>query len=171
MKIFCGVDVGANGGVAVIKGDELILHTIPKIGTVVDYASLSNIFWNIAMEHGGTCSDDVYVCIEDVHSIFGSSAKSNFSFGFIKGIKVGIVSSLPYKYEMVQPKVWQKEIWTHSDMVKKANGRNDTKKTSLLVAKRLFPEETFLATARCSVPHDGLFDSALIAEYCRRKFR
>lgn len=46
----------------------------------------------------------------------------------------------------------------------------DTKATSLLAAKRLFPEETFLATTRSKVPHDGIVDAVLIGLYCVRKF-
>ena len=160
--MFGGIDVGKNGGIAIISDQGVQLHTIPKIGTKVDYIELNKIFTDLPK--------DCVFCIEDVHSIYGSSAKSNFSFGEIKGILTGMVVSNGFRWELVQPKKWQKEVWTNGDMVKKTNNRTDTKATSLLAAKRLFPDQTFLATKRSSKPHDGLFDAALIAEYCRRTY-
>lgn len=161
--MFGGIDVGKNGGIAIINSEGgLQLYTIPKIGTKVDYLELDKIFKSF--------DSKCRFCIEDVHSIFGTSAKSNFNFGEIKGILTGMVISNGFPWELVPPKKWQKEIWTNSDMVKKPNKRTDTKATSLLAAKRIFPDQTFLATSRSKKPHDGLFDSALIAEYCRRVY-
>ena len=160
--MFGGIDVGKNGGIAIITKEGLKLHTIPKIGNKVDYLELNGIFNDLPK----SC----IFCIEDVHSIFGSSAKSNFNFGEIKGILTGMVISNGFRWELVQPKKWQKEVWTNADMVKKPNGRTDTKGTSLLAAKRIFPDQTFLATQRSRKPHDGLFDASLIAEYCRRTY-
>jgi hypothetical protein len=48
------------------------------------------------------------VVIEDVHSIFGSSSKSNFQFGRSLGILEGVVNALDIPYVKVQPKEWQK---------------------------------------------------------------
>lgn len=159
---FIGIDVGVNGGISIIDEDRLLTtYTIPRVKTKVDLAALNDIL----ADQGNS----VYVCIEDVHSIFGSSAKSNFSFGRIAGVLLGmVVSQKLYRYELVQPKKWQKEIWTSQDMIKKPNGRTDTKATSLLAAKRIFPGYDFTPTERARKPHDGLYDSALIAEYCRR---
>lgn len=160
---FIGIDVGVNGGIAVLKDDrKLDVFTIPKIKDTIDYTMLHHIIDDF--------SRPCFVCIEDVHSIFGSSAKSNFNFGKIAGVLLGMVVASNYAYELVQPKIWQKEIWTNNDIVKKPNGKNDTKATSLIAAKRIFPGETFVATPRSKKPHDGLYDAALIAEYCRRLY-
>lgn len=163
-KIYGACDPGINGGIAFILADgSLELYTIPKVGNKVDYRELASL---LSKYRGG----DVYFCIEDVHSIFGSSAKSNFSFGLIKGFKMGVCFESGYSVDLVPPKKWQKEIWNTTDIVKKGNGRTDTKATSLLAAKRLFPNESFLKGSRSKKPFDGLYDAALIAEYCRRKF-
>jgi len=37
----------------------------------------------------------------------------------------------------------------------------------LLKARQLWPDETWLASPRCTKPHDGMIDAALIAEYAR----
>jgi hypothetical protein len=42
-----------------------------------------------------------------------------------------------------------------------------TKEYALTKARELWPDETFYATARCSTPHTGIVDAALIAEYGR----
>ena len=123
----------------------------------------------------------VKLCVmEDVHSIFGSSAGSNFQFGRVTGImETALIAAgiIPYK---VQPKAWQKIAWEGTEVVKLPTGRknkagkplfkNDTKATSLNAATRLFPNESFLATSRSKIPHDGWVDAALIAYYGIRQF-
>ena len=66
---------------------------------------------------------------------------------------------------MVVPQTWQKVCW---EGVPK---QDNTKATSLLAARRLFPAEKFLATQKSSVPHDGLVDAALLAKYMEIKYR
>ena len=165
--VYVGIDVGSNGGVFAFndKGEVLIKEAVPqtKGGGGVDYKKLYKILSSVA---GYEVS--LHVGIEDVHSLFGMSAKSNFSFGFIKGLKIGFLEVLGYEYELVTPKNWQKRVWIDSDIVPKATGKGkDTKATSLNAAKRIFPLVDFRKSDRAKIPHDGIFDSALIAEYIR----
>ena len=46
----------------------------------------------------------------------------------------------------------------------------DTKAMALVAAKRLFPKVNLMMTSKSTVPHDGLVDALLMAEYARRKF-
>jgi crossover junction endodeoxyribonuclease RuvC len=155
--IYLGIDPGKTGGVAILKEDgTLELHTIPVIGKEVDLKSLNEIIFNATRE-------EHIVCLEDVHAIPGTGAGSNFEFGRIKGLKEGMLVGMQATYVMLAPKTWQKTMWAGVPLQKKAAGGNDTKATSLLAARRWFPKETFLATARSSKPHDGLVDSALMA--------
>ena len=85
----------------------------------------------------------------------------------IKGIKQGILVAMEVQYIMVAPKTWQATAWSGVPVQKKSTGKNDTKATSLLAARRLFPSETFLATERSKVAHDGLVDAALIAHHLK----
>jgi hypothetical protein len=48
-------------------------------------------------------------------------------------------------------------------------GKSQTKARALAVASELKPDENWLAGGRCRVPHDGIVDAYLIAEYIRRK--
>lgn len=171
---YIGIDPGKSGGIAVITDGSLEkLYTIPTIGKEVDIRQLSEILKKYY---------DHTVAIEMVHSMHQMSANSNFQFGFVCGIIEGLVSGLNMKYVKVSPKMWQEIIFRgipvhrkpstteimKSGAKKVTTGRIDTKKMSLISAKRLFPNETFLATDRSSVPHDGLYDAANIAEYARR---
>ncbi len=168
-KLYVGVDVGASG--AIVGIDEysriVLKERVPKIkNKKVDKRALGDIFKKLK-------GKDVFIMIEDVHSIHGASAKSNFSFGGIKWMKEAFCMAFDLPYSLVAPKKWQKAIWTSSDMVyKKITPRKvtDTKATSLIAAKRLFPGEDFLATKISKVPHDGIVDAVLIAVYCKHFF-
>ncbi len=46
--------------------------------------------------------------------------------------------------------------------------RGETKSRALAKARELWPDEIWKASARSTVPHDGIVDAALIAEYGRR---
>lgn len=48
--------------------------------------------------------------IEDVHSLYGMSAKSNFSFGYNVGMINTLLLANNFKVNKVQPKVWQKAV-------------------------------------------------------------
>ena len=160
MKYFIGLDVGKNGGVVVIQGGKIVeMHTIPTIGKKYDLVALANIIKKYAKLES-------FFCIEDVRTIVVGSKSSNFMFGEGKGILEGMVAMSECPYELVMPKTWQKMVWTPNDIVKK-----NPKATSLLASKRLFPNETFLASSRSKKPHDGLVDAALISYYAYLKHK
>lgn len=160
-SVFIGCDVGKSGAIVALDslGNVLLTHAMPVIGKEYDLQRIHDL-----LDHYSRHS--VYVGIENVHAIQGKAgASSNFSFGLGKGILMGIVAGLKMPYILVNPRQWQKEVW--EGVTKQA----DAKKTSLIAAKRLFPNQDFLATERSRKPHDGIVDAILIAEYCRRKFK
>lgn len=165
MEKIVSIDPGATGGIAVFEDGLLTsLHAIPRVKEKIDYNELSNIL----LSHIEDDYHHVTVVLEEVHSVYGSSAKSNFSFGHINGVLLGLILSTGRPYVFVQPKEWQKSIWTNQDKVYKpgkAKKTTDTKATSLLAAKRLFPRTDFRATPRSTTPHDGLIDAALIGKW------
>jgi hypothetical protein len=70
------------------------------------------------------------------------------------------------KYHDILSQKWQKQFWTKPKMPK--GQKFDTKGAALDVARKLWPKESWLKTDRCTKPHDGMVDAALLAEYGRR---
>lgn len=165
------IDPGSKGFIAMQCNGEFSFYSIEDN----DLYQLSEIMDKIR----NTYSNLVCV-IEDVHSVFGSSAKSTFNFGFNKGYLIGLLAANKIPYVLVQPKTWQKEMWLNSDMVvnyKKVTIKDkevtkkevDTKNTSINAAKRLFPHIDFRKSDRCKNLDDNKVDATLMSEYARRK--
>ena len=159
-----GIDVGGKGFITTQKDGVFNHYSIADN----DYYELSEIIANIRAS-----SDDITCVIEDVHAIFGSSAKSTFNFGFCKGYLVGMLAAHRIPYHLIQPKEWQKEIWSNADKVTryKVDGGKmvDTKGTSINACKRIFPNLDLRKTPKCKNIDDNKVDSILMSEYARRK--
>ncbi len=96
------------------------------------------------------------IIIEDVHSLPGMSAKSNFSFG--RNVeRVNLLAELSgVRVELIQPKKWQKFI-----------GVKETgpaiKKEVAAIAKRLYPDASLFGPKGGLL--DGRSDALMIAHY------
>lgn len=159
-KCFLGIDPGKSGSFSLIDEEGKIIHMIkiPTIGKEYDVQMMAHQLeeWKPFVKHA---------VLENVHAIQGRVGNSsNFNFGLGKGILIGLLQGLGIRYTMVNPKAWQKEVWEG------VSRQKDNKQTSLLAAKRLFPNETFIPSERARKPHDGMVDATLMAEYARRKF-
>lgn len=183
MKISIGIDIGSEGAYAMFVGEKLVYGKIPYISEEPDMSSLVDLIMGVIIN-----SDEEYqyhCVIEDLHSVFGSSAASNFTFGKNNGLIIGMLQVLKMPYTKIAPKKWQKQMWEGIRLVeipvikKKIHQKNkkgelkyktDTKATSLIAVKRLFPKETFLATERSRVPDNNIVDAVLLATYCKRNF-
>lgn len=170
-KCYMSIDPGSKGFVVTQCNGDFSFYSIADN----DLYQLSEIMAKIR----NTYSNLVCV-IEDVHSIYGSSAKATFNFGFNKGYLIGLLAANKIPYVLVQPKTWQKEMWLNSDMVvnyKKVTIKGkevtkkevDTKNTSINAAKRLFPHIDFRKSERCKNLDDNKVDATLMSEYARRK--
>ncbi len=144
------VDPGKEGGIARICEDYF--QVLPLKGRPDhDIAAVRELFQ----------TGDL-VCIEDVHSIYGANAKSNFGFGrnlgFIEGVlwTTGITA-----IRYVPPKAWQRAIGVTGFKESK-----DRKKALIQKALELFPGTDFLRTPRCKTPDSGMADALLIAYVC-----
>lgn len=175
MKKLCiGIDPGKDGYVVTyndVTGNRTMLP-IPKIGDKVDVHGIYELFGVIK-----TAFHDysIQVCIEDVHAIFGASAKSTFEFGYINGILEMAIVSCGFSYTKVAPKKWQSLMWQGVPIQKKVSSTgktlvNNTKAISEMAARRLFPDMDFRRTTRCKNNDENLIDALLICEYCRRNF-
>ncbi len=158
-RVFCGIDPGKKGALAFIRESGITAFPVPTIGKEYDKSEMCNIIRNLNEEF------DVHVVLENINGHVALGRQSAFVMGKGLGMWEMLLTAFNVPHTMITPQSWQKVMWM--GIPKQAN----TKNTSLLAAKRLFPHETFLATPRSSVAHDGIVDAILIAEYCRRKIK
>lgn len=176
-KIRIGIDPGKGSYICLMEEGNISFHQFPLIGTETDIKGIAEIFLNIWKGIEG--SSDVHAVIENVHSVFGSSAGSNFEFGKIAGVLEALLYACDIPFTKVEPKAWQKEMWQGVPLQtkKSSTGKtqvNDTKAISQMAAIRLFPNldlrDDSRKTDRAKKVDHNKVDALLIAEYCRRKF-
>lgn len=175
-KMVIGIDPGSIGFISCIMPNGII-----EFKSISD-SSIAELNKTLGMwlSKANTYEWGAIAVMEEVHAIFGSSAKGTFNFGEINGILKALVIANNIPYHLVQPKKWQSAMWINSDIVatikevqtKKGIVKRkeiNTKKTSINAAKRLFPSIDFRRNVRCKNIDDNKVDSLLIAEYGRRK--
>lgn len=146
MTIICGIDPGQKGGVAFIDSDNVVVVPMPSIPGLIDLFRE----W----------SPDV-VYLEKAQAMPSQGCVSMFNYGDHFGQLQGVLIALMIRYVLVPPRTWTKVI--HAGCT-----GDDAKEKSLQAVQRLFPTVDLLATDRSRVPHQGLIDALLIAEYGRR---
>jgi len=104
MPKFLGVDPGGKGSLCLLDpyGDILFAATPDPFKS---NRKLIETLQDL-LAHGGIDA----VAIEDVHSLYGMSAKSNFNFGRAVQAVTSVIQAVPLKYILVQPKQWQAAI-------------------------------------------------------------
>ena len=148
--LIAGIDPGANGAIAVLDSenpDSVALLDLKKRNTVTIHEWLveeldykPSTFW-----------------IEDIHSMFGMSAKSNFSFGKNLGMVTAIAELFNHDLpNTVTPKVWQKYIGVT------AKGKA-IKKQVAKIAQYLYPQAELHGKRGGLL--DGRSDALMIAYY------
>lgn len=175
MNVFVGIDIGKNGAITgITDSGNGHTETASIVTPVLPNGDIDVDRFADELRRFESTGHLAIIAIEKVHAIFGSSAGATFEFGRSAGIVEGIVKTMRLPHVMVAPKEWQKEMWSGVDKVKKS-GKNstDTKATSLIAVKRLFPKSILSdqSKPRSTKNHDGIVDSILIAEYGRRLWR
>ncbi|MFA6726942.1 MAG: hypothetical protein WCS17_01855 [Prevotella sp.] len=166
MKTIISIDPGAKGFISIREDDTIDYVSIIE----VDRKGLAEIFRELKKKYSD--NKNVIVVMEEVHAIYGSSAKATFSFGSTFGFLLGLIMANNFPFALVQPKEWQKEVWVNLDKVYRyGDGKKtiDTKETSIAAAMRIFPNEDLRRSQRCKTIDDNKADSLLIGEYARRR--
>jgi len=162
MVYYLGIDPGKTGGYTIINSDGVIVKSW-KAKPDDDFGGIDvNHLYHFILEFK---DDLVFVVIEDVHSIYGSAAKSNFNFGRNFGEVFGALKAWNFDIIKIKPKEWQKIIWEECDIVYKNGTVKDTKQTSKNAALRIFGEDNcklLIPSNRSKNMHDGSTDAALI---------
>jgi len=157
--IYLGIDPGQKGGVAYICSKTRQSYVVP-MPDIFEFNFLIDS-WNI--QHG-----IVHCFLEKAQAMPKQGVTSMFSYGQHFGQLQGVLVSHSIPFTLVKPQEWQKEMFKGS-AEKTAGVKKDPKERALEIVRRMFPKEKFLATMRCKKPHDGMIDSILLAEFCRRK--
>ena len=105
MKTYIGIDPGSKGFIT-IRYEDGTFKFIPIEGCNFHMLALELM---MVKE-----TKDTFAIMEEVHAIFGSSAKATFAFGEINGMLKGLLIATGIPYQLIQPKQWQKEIWSVS---------------------------------------------------------
>lgn len=172
---FVGIDPGLHGSIAIIN-PEGIVTAIPiptvtiqingKDRTAYNHTEIANIFSNLGKH-------DCFVVLEeqqprpvyykDKHGKEkkqGATSLYTIGCGFCLLKQALIDFGIPH--EIIPPKDWQQVFGISG---KKGN----TKKQSIEICKRLFPDLSLLPMPRSRKESDGLADAALITEFARRR--
>ena len=152
-----GIDPGGRGGIAWLTKSGKIskLCVMPMISKELNEPGLRDIF-----EASRDEIDHVFIEHSQAMEMMGRISSFKYGMNFMAIKMCAVCLRMPFT--LVKPQVWQKI------MHRGINSKLSTKRRSLIAATRVFPGESFMASARSEKPHDGLYDAALIAEWGRR---
>jgi len=159
MRTIIGIDPGLTGGVCFMEDSIVALHRMPvrptgrKNCTEVDGAALALLL----VDYAGR--DDALAVVEKVHAMPKQGVSSTFTFGEGCGVIRGVLETLAIPRRYITPQQWVK-------VVLEGHPKTDEKR-GIHVAESLWPRVQFVLD-KCRVPHMGMVDAALIAEYGRR---
>lgn len=103
METVClGVDPGANGAIALIRGRKIL-----DVFRLKDKTGLEIKNW---LRHQRTLYSDIRGAIEQVSSSPQMGVVSAFTFGKGYGHLIGMLDAFEIPYEFVRPQKWQKAL-------------------------------------------------------------
>ena len=161
MKPYIGIDNGVSGAAAYISPDGLLIDWIAmpiqkaRKGNEIDVVALWAWLRKVTGDRPAT---PTYIVEEPGGSKSAKAACSMAgSFHALRAM-LAMESCIMHR---VTPQSWQRHMLPGAKA-------GDTKPRALEFARRLWPAERWLETERCTRPHDGAIDAALIAEWGRR---
>lgn len=154
--VTCGLDPGAKGSVAFLcDTNGLILHPLPYCNGIVDVRALYALLRPYTL---------AALAIEVPSARPGTNSIQSTCISFQNhGRILGMCDAMNIPFTLVHPQTWQAKV-VHPYA---KPGIEDTKKRALSAARVLFPGESFLATPRSKVAHDGFVDASLISLWAR----
>ena len=163
MKVFVGLDPGMTGGLAAVDSSGKLLSVIamPRVNGSTgpqDYHAIKE--WFAEMKKLGK----VEAALERISVRPGEGVKSKLTAGTNWGFLKGMLVAINARYVEPTPQAWKKLL-----ALPKRSGkeRKKGKEDAVVLATQLFPGIN-LTPGRKRVPHDGMADAVLIAEYARR---
>lgn len=173
MTTYLGIDPGFNGAFAIIDpGRRRIYGTpMPTFWRVLKSGKRRKQYDYIAIKKILEARIKAAVTIEEqfpLPLVFkkqgGKEQKqgviSVFSTGYGFGVLMGMLASLDMKTRLVHPKTWQAAFF-------KRDPEKTTKEQALEAVRRIYPNVDLFASERSTVPHTGIVDALLLAEWGR----
>lgn len=157
--IYAGIDNGVTGAICLL-GEHPECPPIDKIPMPVQVTKkgreIDTKAVRLYLEQFGT-REQFRIVIEEPGGSKSAKAAASMSASF--GALRGAFQWAGMVIHRITPQVWQKALLGKC---------KDTKAAALTKAGELWPDESWLASDRCRVAHDGIVDSALIAYYGRK---
>jgi hypothetical protein len=159
-RIYIGIDNGLTGGIVAISESGSILEStvMPTRGKAkgneVDPLAIWHWICDLDEPTQNLCA---VLETPGKHSPGAMALCSMWdSYGSIRSL----LETRSIRHHRIAPQKWQRAM-----LIGCAKG--DTKPAALIKARQLWPNETWLKSSRCTKPHDGMIDAALIAEFGR----
>lgn len=162
-KIYIGIDNGVSGAYAALSkdGEVLCLRNLPvtivgkdkRLDVVTlraDLAALAIAKWPIIIAEQAQKFSPGKMALCSTWRSWGSIET--------------VLDLNNYQWEPINPAAWQKVMF--NGHVRAAD--QDSKNAAIVVAGRLFPNQSLLRTPGCKKPDSGLADALLISEFARR---
>jgi len=155
---YIGIDNGVSGALAAISPHSQIVSVLPmptlksRKGNEIDILSV----WQWLE---GLGRHKLTVTIEEPGGSKSAKAATSMAGSFHALRSLCVLKGL--RWHRITPQAWQKELLPGCKA-------GDSKPRALAAARQLWPSESFLASDRCRVAHDGIVDAALIGEWSRR---
>lgn len=159
--IYIGVDNGLTGGLVALSdhpGPPIDVIAMPTRGKSKGN-EVDAVFVDLWIRD--LCDVQFVTIILETPGKHSPGAQALCSMWDSYGALRAICEVRGYRHHRITPQAWQKVMLPGC-------AKGDTKPAALAACRRLWPDETWLATGRSSVPHTGLIDAALIAEHGRR---
>lgn len=182
-KVVAGIDCGLDGAIVLLpidgdpqpikfvmptievkgakKGSSKRLYDGPAIRRILTQHNIVSVFIEVQQAQTKPTIRRCNNCGQIVSTTTPQGIVSTFTTGRGFGIVEGICVGIPVRYELIHPRSWQPKMLPP--------GQGDSKPRARIAASSLFPKFDMRANDRCRVPHEGIVDALLIAEFGRRR--
>lgn len=158
-NVVIGIDPGLSGAMAVIDLDGILMvvYDTPTILTLNGKRKKRSYCLSLMSEYLREWAERcAYAGVENVHAWPGEGVNSAFCLGEGRMAWEAILSTLKYKYQMVEPTVWKRVMV----------GWGKDKGASIAAAQKMHPSAPLHLKK-----HHGRADAILIAEFILRLWR
>lgn len=166
--LYVGIDNGMDGGITVLNRDGKILARTAAFTEKVKGGRQLNLdecyawLYQNVQQRGGTAR----FYVEKPNNAQTKTTAASMK-GCFETWRTMIHLSRMGVFVPITPQWWHigDHSLLHLPVGKKRPADLDTKVEALAFARKTWPDENWLASARCSVPHDGIVDAACIAYF------